>query len=485
MDQVRAKRIAGELQGKEVGGWTVLDYINNGKSALVVKASRKGEDAALKIFDPDLVERFGRDTQLGRIEREKSLIGKLHPNLIEIKDGGACAKTDYLFVAMAYLPHKNLSQILAHVPRDRIFPIISQIAQAAKFLEDMELAHRDIKPENIEISDDFGHATLMDLGVIKPVNLSELTDQDDEKLFVGTLQYSSPELLYREEEHSLQGWRAVTFYQLGAVLYDMIMRKPLFKEYCHPFARLVDAVREARPEIFAEDIGSDFILLAQSCLVKEPNTRLSHVKWEHFLEPPAKKPSIDKIRERIRKRQAILQDQTVRDSGEIEENRLYDRYLKLQDIVSSVNRIIRTTCINDRECFPPIEVSQQVETKSSNASIIACFRPSLRHHLYATVNLCASISLLDEQDQIVNLRFVALASDDCIKEPDFDSFDIETLFAGPYEPKAIEDRLKILLWTLIDKWQELQPKEVDDTGEIQPIPVQIKLNLDEETEVSE
>lgn len=485
MDQGRAKRIAFELKGKEVGGWTVLDYINYGKSALIVKAIRNGEVAALKVFDPDLVERFGRDTQLSRIERERSLIGKSHPNLIEIKDGGDCGITDYLFVVMAYLPYDNLAKLLAPVPRDRIFPIISQIAQAAKFLEDMELVHRDIKPENIAISSDFQHATLMDLGVIRPVKLSKLTDQEDEKFFVGTLQYSPPELLYREEEHSLSGWRAVTFYQLGAVLHDMIMRKPIFKDCCHPFARLVDAVRETKPEIFAEDMDSDLMLLAQSCLIKDPNTRLSHVRWEHFLEPPAKKPSIDKIRERIRKRQAILGNHAVRDSREIEENRLYERYLKLQEIVSSVNSIIRITCVNDKECFPPIEISQQVETKSSVASIIACFRPSLRHHLYATVNLCVSISLLYERDEIVNLRFVALASDECIQELDLDPFDIESLFAGPYEQKAIEDRMKVLLWTLIDKGQEFQTKEVGDTGEIEPMPVQIILNLNEETEVLE
>ena len=477
MNRVLAMRIAAELKGEEVGGWTALDYINHGKSALVVKATKKGEVAALKIFDRDLVERFGLDIQLSRIEREKSLIGKSHPHLIEIKDGGACVKTDYLFVAMAYLPHKNLAQVLTHVPRDRIFSIISQVAQAAKFLEDTELVHRDIKPENIAISDDFGHATLMDLGVIRPLNLSELTDQEDEKSFVGTLQYSPPELLYREEDHSLTGWRAVTFYQLGAVLHDMIMRKPIFKGYRQPFARLVDAVRETRPEIHAEDIDSDLILLAQSSLVKEPDTRLSHVKWEHFLEPPLKKPSIEKVRERIRKRHAILRNHPPKDSGEIEKNRLYERYLKLQEIVSSVNGIIRSTCVNDRECFPPIEIVQRVEPKNSDASIITCFRPSLRHHLYANVNLFVSISLLDKLDEIVNLRFVALASDDCIKELDFDSFDAESLFAGPYEPKVVEAKVEILLWTLIDKGQELQISEADNKGEISSQSLQLKLDL--------
>lgn len=122
MDQFRAKRIASELQGKEVGRWAVIDYINYGKSSLVVKATRNGENAALKIFDSDLVERFGREIQLSRIEREKSLIGKSHPNLIEIKDSGASANTNYLFVAMAYLPYENLAHVIANVPRDCIWP---------------------------------------------------------------------------------------------------------------------------------------------------------------------------------------------------------------------------------------------------------------------------------------------------------------------------------------------------------------------------
>jgi len=115
--------------------------VNHGKSALVVKAIRTGEEAALKIFDPDLVDRFGRSIQLGRIQREKSLIGKSHPHLIEIKNGGACQDTNYLYIAMAYLPHKNLAQILSYLPHDRIFPIIGQVAEAAKYLEQMGLVH--------------------------------------------------------------------------------------------------------------------------------------------------------------------------------------------------------------------------------------------------------------------------------------------------------------------------------------------------------
>src|SRR4030043_74679 len=107
MDEIRAKRMAAELVDHQMSCWTVREYINYGNSVVILRATRDAKEAALKVFDPDLVERFGLATQLSRIRRETDLIGKSHKNLIEIMDGGECTSTGYLFVAMAYLPHKN------------------------------------------------------------------------------------------------------------------------------------------------------------------------------------------------------------------------------------------------------------------------------------------------------------------------------------------------------------------------------------------
>jgi tetratricopeptide (TPR) repeat protein len=76
MDRVVANRMAKELLGKEVGGWEIISTQNSGKSAIVFKATRLGENAAIKIFDPEMVERYGRNTQPARIGRELTLQGK-------------------------------------------------------------------------------------------------------------------------------------------------------------------------------------------------------------------------------------------------------------------------------------------------------------------------------------------------------------------------------------------------------------------------
>ena len=245
MDKETASRISATLLGKTIGGWSIVSYINHGKSAVVFRALRSGQESALKILDPEIVARHGRDAQLARIKRELSLVGKSHPNLVAVYDGGEDGQ--FLFVAMEYFPGRNLAEALPDIPSSEVRSLISQIASAAKFLEDSSFAHRDIKPENIGLSPDMKLAKLLDLGVIRPLDLSNITDEGDQRYFIGTLQYSPPDFLFREEEQSVEAWRAITFYQLGGALHDMLMRKPLFEDFKNPYARLVRAVEREIP----------------------------------------------------------------------------------------------------------------------------------------------------------------------------------------------------------------------------------------------
>jgi serine/threonine protein kinase len=213
MDPARAKRFAKELIGETVSGWSILECINWGKSAVVFKAQKDTQLAAVKFFDPELVERYGLEVQSQRIDREKSLIGKKHPNLVEIFDGGYWKEKELFYIVMEFLPWKNLAEVLTDVPIGRERPLIAQIASATRFLEGLDVCHRDIKPENIAVSPDFQTAKLLDLGVIKPQGSKPITDEIA-KNFIGTVKYSPPEFLLREEENNLEGWRAVTFYHV-------------------------------------------------------------------------------------------------------------------------------------------------------------------------------------------------------------------------------------------------------------------------------
>ena len=52
------------------------------------KATDPSGHAALKIFDDDLIQRYGDKVQLERIHRELGLIGRHHPNIVSILGGG-------------------------------------------------------------------------------------------------------------------------------------------------------------------------------------------------------------------------------------------------------------------------------------------------------------------------------------------------------------------------------------------------------------
>ncbi len=454
MDAVRAKNLANKLKGREIGGWEIFDYINHGKSAVVLKAQRKGEEAAIKVFDAELIERFGRETQLIRIQREKELIGKGHPNLIEIKDGGECRDTCSIYLVMEYLPWRNLNQVLAELPRDKIFPILQQIASAAEHLEKIGLAHRDIKPENIGVADDFSQAKLLDLGVLRPVGLSEITDEHDQKVFVGTLRYSPPELLYRQEADTEEGWRAITFYQIGAVLYDMIMKQPIFNEYSDPYARLVDAVKNETPDIKAEDVDSEIILIASSCLVKEPQTRLSLVNWDKLIKPIQAQKTIKSLRDRIIRRKRIINAETKQSSVE-GANSDYLLFKKIEKLTHDIKQIIRSVCLGDRECFPRFEINHYFEDDNKGVSIHICFGPSNSHHLFAIGILILNMTISNRPDKITAVTFLPLVSS---PEIDFnnliDSTKFKLLYNGKYDQRLLKERIESLLFEFIDKLQE-------------------------------
>jgi serine/threonine protein kinase len=311
-------------------------------------ATKNGQEGAIKIFHPELVERYGKETQLERIKRELSLVGLHHPHLVKIIDGGECEKSGHLFVVMQQLPYKNLQQVLNLIPPKNYGKIISQIASAARFLEDLGLAHRDIKPENIAITNDFDDVILMDMGVLKPIGISNLTDVD-QRSFIGTLRYSSPEFLDRKERDTTESWRAVTFYQIGAVLHDLIMQKPIFEADSEPFSALVDAVRHTNPLIVGGD--GKLMLLARRALIKNPTNRLEMLTWNDFEEADkVQKDTSESLKNEILQRQKLSRATTASsDIGDAEKRRLF---LQRMDQLCRRLDTRLASIITDLRCFP-------------------------------------------------------------------------------------------------------------------------------------
>jgi len=434
MDAAQAQILIDDLQDVELDGWRIKGFLGKGKSAVVLPATRGAQEAAIKVFHPELVERYGKSTQLERILREKSLVGASHPNLVRILDGGECPTTHYLFIVMERLNFKNLHEVLSSVPESAYRLLISQIASAARFLEDRNLAHRDIKPENIAVSEDYGRAVLLDLGVVRPIGDSNLTDVD-QRSFIGTLRYSSPEFLERKEEDTLDGWRAITFYQLGAVLHDLLMRRVLFEADTEPFAMLVEAVKRKIPEIHAND--AKCVELAKHCLIKNPATRLELVNWSRFqVLATDEKDTATPTRDRIKQRQKYFLATSVEEKPGNEYNRNIRRIL---DDASNRLESRIAVLMNDLQTFPLRSTNSFKDVDARTCSTYVHFERDEAKGLPHALKILVRLALVDENQRnpLFKLDAAALFSEVITATSDkfqpithLDSGELQTLLDG-------------------------------------------------------
>jgi serine/threonine protein kinase len=299
MDTYKSKQIEQILKGQKFLGYEIIELLNNGKSAAVFKVRNiEGQLFAVKIFDDDLIERFGHEIQEKRIQQEISLKGHTIPNLVKIIDGGKAeiGEKEYYYIIMELIGGQNLKQFILSSEYDNVFirKVVETLFNITESLLTLGIVHRDIKPENIMINEK-KEVVLMDLGVLKLIGVSSFSDQD-EKQFVGTLRYAPPEFLTRNEEDSKEGWKSVNLYQIGGILHDLIMKCELFNEYT-PYSNLVLAIKEDAPKIANPDYPFITNQLTRDLLVKDWKKRLTICSNEKiqafFLNDPNNNSSIE------------------------------------------------------------------------------------------------------------------------------------------------------------------------------------------------
>jgi hypothetical protein len=280
--------------------------------------------------------------------------------------------------------------------------------------------------------------------VLLPVGEEGLTDGGKHTLFIGTNQYASPEFALRHEDNSMAGWRAVTFYQLGAVLHDLITRTPLFADHVGVPARLAQAVQTEVVEIRSSSVPPHLVALAQNCLVKSPEMRLRLVSWESFqMRPPKKDPGLE-LRERIRQRAsaaATVQDERKK-YGQLNED---DGQALLRTTSNLLQEILRGIGRGD----PPLGNRIVYEVKPRG--LVRCdFVPSDRFGLPKGLTVCLSAEILDPQSRVVRLsgnsECAAMAGEWCPSE-------LDLVYEGRFDEQDIEEKIGLYVLTQVDAAQ--------------------------------
>lgn len=355
------------------GGFDDLDFLDAGGSAAVFRVRRGAEVRAVKGFDPALFSGPGGAADRRRLEVQRRLIGHTCPSLIQTYLAEEAEGT--AFIEMEYIDWPQLAKRLSQVPDDAIAPLISQLVGAVRYLENLNIVHRDIKPENIHVSPDFTALKLLDLGVAREFDSPEdndaaVTDSGARRPFLATAQYSSPEYLFRLDEPTAKLWRGLNFYQVGAVLHDLIKKEALF----HHEVGLANRWLVARAVLTKQPSFTDAApqrlpalkALALRCLTKDLETRLSLVGWEDFLLEGSADP-LGTLRGRLAKGLTNLGGQ----AGETSAARLdFER----SDYIRRLSERVRTELIP--VCGTTLPLTMRVPALGEPPAVFFLFAPN-------------------------------------------------------------------------------------------------------------
>jgi len=199
----------------------VLGKGGYGKVFQVRKLS--GEDKnkiyAMKVLKKATIVRNQKDTAHTKAERN-ILEDVKHPFIVDLIY--AFQTKGKLYLILEYL---SGGELFMHLEREGIFLeehacfYVAEITLALEHLHRQGIIYRDLKPENI-LLDSRGHVKLTDFGLCKESIIDETSVTHT---FCGTIEYMAPEILTRSGHG-----KAVDWWSLGALMYDMLSGSPPF-----------------------------------------------------------------------------------------------------------------------------------------------------------------------------------------------------------------------------------------------------------------
>uniref|UniRef100_A0A7N6A5Z7 Serine/threonine-protein kinase sgk-1 n=1 Tax=Anabas testudineus TaxID=64144 RepID=A0A7N6A5Z7_ANATE len=185
---------------------------------LLARHRKQGGYYAVKVLQKQMIVKRKEQKHV-MVERSVLQKALLHPFLVGLHFSFQTPNT--LFFVLDYV---NGGELFYHLQREGSFPehrsvfYAAEMAMALGYLHSLEIVYRDLKPENI-LLDSEGHVKLTDFGLCKEgVAVGGIMHT-----FCGTPEYLAPEVL---QGHPYS--RAVDWWGLGAVLFEMLYGLPPF-----------------------------------------------------------------------------------------------------------------------------------------------------------------------------------------------------------------------------------------------------------------
>lgn len=255
------------MEIERLGPYNIVGKLGRGGMGTVYEAVHRetGEAAAIKLLSPSLAQEEGFRV---RFEAEIETLRKLnHPNIVRLIGFGQ--QEEHLFYAMELVDGPSLEDALRQGRRfewREVAQMGIEMCRALRHAHDRGIIHRDIKPANLLLTAD-GHVKLSDFGIARLFGYTRLTAVGN---VVGTAEYMAPEQAEGQPVDARSD-----LYSLGALLYALLARRPVFRGKSLP--EVLHKQRFEKPEplrTYAADAPEAFEQVLSQLLEKEPGKRI-------------------------------------------------------------------------------------------------------------------------------------------------------------------------------------------------------------------
>eukprot|EP00520_Triparma_pacifica_P001038 CAMPEP_0118650298 /NCGR_PEP_ID=MMETSP0785-20121206/10173_1 /TAXON_ID=91992 /ORGANISM="Bolidomonas pacifica, Strain CCMP 1866" /LENGTH=544 /DNA_ID=CAMNT_0006542665 /DNA_START=308 /DNA_END=1942 /DNA_ORIENTATION=- len=246
-----------------LSSFKIIKVIGKGSfgKVFLVREHLTGEMFALKVLRKDnIIKR----NQVEHTRTERNVLGYVkHPFIVGLNM--AFQTPTKLYFVLDYCAGGELFFHLGKVGKfeeGRARFYASEITLAIQHVHALDIIYRDLKPENV-LLDARGHVRLTDFGLSKE-GISQSSSGANS--FCGTPEYLAPEILNRQGHG-----RAVDWWSLGALLYEMLTGLPPF--YCRDREKLFEKIRKA-DLTYPRYLSQRACHILRGLLTRDPTQRL-------------------------------------------------------------------------------------------------------------------------------------------------------------------------------------------------------------------
>ena len=254
--------------GAQIGKYTIDRFIGSGSMGEVYRAidTQSNQHVALKFLNKELA---GSIAFQNRFRHEAEILAVVDsPYIVKAID---YLRLDSMeFIALEYVPGKELDEYAAELDFDQKIDLVTQIGRGILAAHEKGLVHKDLKPENIKVNDE-GQIKILDLGLAKVVKADTVDQHGD---IEGTLYYMSPEQLSAENIDSTSD-----LFSFGVILYEMFTGNKPFEGH-YPAAIIYSILHEEPdpPSYWNTDIPGWLDEIIMKLLNKEPGQRFRNMQ---------------------------------------------------------------------------------------------------------------------------------------------------------------------------------------------------------------